>query len=166
MKLGSLAPAAALLTAACQTPADPPSLLPRPVERQQTSETPITSPAKVQPADAALVTQLARLLADARAGDADFATVERSDAAALAAGQRAPQGSEAWISGEIARSALEAARQKSADALADIDSLTVAKTEQASRDGATGGLNEILSVQTEISAIVERQSRRLRNLMR
>jgi hypothetical protein len=166
MKFRMTALPAALALASCQTPADPPSLLPRAIERQQTFATPVPVPVVGQPADAALVAQLARLIADARAGDADFAAIERANASALAAGARAASGSEAWISAEMARSALEVARQKSANALADIDSLAVARTEQASRDAATAGLNEILSTQTEISAIVDRQTQRLKSFTR
>lgn len=166
MKLYLVALPAAFLPIACQTPADPPSLLPRAIERQPTSAAPAAAPAVLRPADAALVAQLARLVADANAGDADFTAIARTDGAALAAGKRATQGSEAWISAETARSALIAARQKSADALADIDSLAIMRAEQASRDPTTTGLSEILSSQAQISAIVDRQTARLAALSR
>jgi PBP1b-binding outer membrane lipoprotein LpoB len=157
----------AFLPAACQTPADPPSLLPRAIEKQSTATSaPSLPPTAQKPADSALTAQLSRLLADARAGDADFAALERSNAGTLAAGQRAVQGSEAWLSSEMARSALEVARQKSANALADVDLLLIARTEQASRDAETAGVSEILSAQAEINAIVERQTKRLSTLSR
>jgi hypothetical protein len=167
MKLHMFAVAVALLPAACQAPANPPSLLPRAIEKQS-MDNPAPSPPQItpKPADAALVAQLGRLLADARAGDADFTALERSNAANLAAGQRAAQGSEAWLSAEMVRSALEVARQKSATALADVDTLAVARSEQASRDATMAGLSEILSTQAEINAIVERQTKRLAALSR
>jgi hypothetical protein len=89
MKLHMFAVAVALLPAACQAPANPPSLLPRAIEKQS-MDNPAPSPPQItpKPADAALVAQLGRLLADARAGDADFTALERSNAANLAAGQR------------------------------------------------------------------------------
>lgn len=156
-----------LLPAACQTPADPPSLLPRAIEKQSTATAaPSPLPASPKPADAALIAQLQRMLTDAKAGDVDFTALERKNGATLTAGQRAAQGSEAWISAEMVRSALEVARQKSANALSDVDSLAVARAEQASRDAATAGLNEILSTQAEISAIVEHQTKRLTALNR
>jgi hypothetical protein len=167
MKLRMFALVVTLLPAACQTPADPPSLLPRAIEQQSTATpAPPTPPTSPKPADTALIVQLGRLLADAREGEADFATLERGNAATLAAGQRAVQGSEAWLSAEMVRSALEVARQKSANALADVDSLAIARGEQASRDATTAGLPEILSTQAEINAIVERQTKRLAALSR
>jgi hypothetical protein len=156
----------AFLPAACQTPANPPSLLPRAIERAQTGAATFPSHVVARPADAILVAQLARILADARTGETDFISVEQTNAAVLAGPANANQGSEAWILAEMARSALEASRQNSANALAEIDSLLVARTEQASRDAATAGLDEILSVQAEISAIVERQTERLKNVSR
>ena len=109
---------------------------------------------------------LDQLLTDAKSGDADFARLERSNAAILIAGQRSAPGSEAWLSAEMLRSALEVARQKSASALADVDALVVTRSEQASRDPSTAGLDEILSTQAKIAAIVERQSQRLAALSR
>jgi hypothetical protein len=163
MKLRMLALIVALLPSACETPADPPSLLPRAIEKQSTAMpvAPFLRPPSAKPADAALMAQLQRFLTDARAADADFSALERRNAATLSAGQRAADGSEAWISAEMVRSALEVVRQRSANALADVDSLAVARAEQASRDATTSGLDEILLTQNEISLIVERQTKRL-----
>ncbi len=166
MKSTSITLSAAILLSACKTPADPPSLLPRAIERRQMTTAPAPPPTTSPPADAALTAQLARLISDAKAGDADFTTVEQKNAKTLSAGQRVPAGSEAWIAAEMAKSALISASQKSADALADIDALAVTRAEQASRDGAVGGLREILSMQAEINTIVERQAKRLAEFSR
>ena len=155
----------AILPAACSTAADPPSLLPRAIESQ--SREAITAPADTPvAADAVLVARLKTHLDDARAGDAMFAAAEKSNARILNMRRTAVEGSEAWIATEMARSALEVARQRSASALADVDALLVENTEAASGDDNISGQAEILAVQSEIAAIVDRQTRRLNTLIR
>ncbi len=95
-----------------------------------------------------------------------FAAAEKSNASSLNMRRTAVEGSEAWIATEMARSALEVARQRSASALADVDALLVENTEAASGDNKVAGLAEILAVQSEIAAIVDRQTRRLNTLTR
>ncbi len=165
MNIRRIAIVLAILPSACSTAADPPSLLPRAIESQ--SREIITAPADAPAAaDTVLVARLKRLFDDARAGDAMFAAAEKSNASSLNMRRTAVEGSEAWIATEMARSALEVARQRSASALADVDALLVENTEAASGGNKVAGLAEILAVQSEIAAIVDRQTRRLNTLTR
>ena len=147
-------------------PANPPSLLPRPIETRPTAESKPIAPVTLPVIDARLVGQLANLVAEARAGNADFTNAERSGSTALAAGKSASEGSEPWIAAQIVRSALQVARQRSAAALADLDALAIAYGEQTSRDATIGGLAEIQSALKEAEAIVNRQTARLETLNR
>ncbi len=154
---------APLATAACTTTVDAPSLALRAIESrpETTTQTPAAPPL---PITASLTARLAGLLGEARSGEADFARIERSDAAVLAKGQGAPPGSEAWISTEVVRSALQVSRQRSAAALAEIDGLAIAERARAASDGTVGGLDEIATTQSEIDAIVARLTARLDKL--
>jgi hypothetical protein len=155
-----------LAVSACTAPANPPSLLPRAIETRSDRAPSESSPIMSSPISPALASKLAALVTEARLGDADFASADRSSATALAAGRNAPTGSESWIAAEIAISALQVARQRSAGALADVDTLAVNQGELASRDATTSGLLEIQSAQAEIEAIVARQTARLNSLGR
>lgn len=154
------------LLASCVALANPPSLLPRAVESRSSAESKPTSPVVAPVIDPALTKALAVLVAEARAGSADFASAERSGASALAAGAGAPFSSEPWIAAELVRSALQVARQRSAAALTDIDALAIAQNDRASRDATVGGLREIQAAQTRVEAIVAGQTARLDALSR
>ena len=132
-----------ILAAACSAPANPPSLLPRAIEKR--SETPVVAPPLAAPKaiDQTLAAKLNILLKEARAGEADFTETQASGNSALASGRNAPSGSEAWIAAEIVLSALQVARQRSASALSEIDTLAINQGEFASRDSTVGGLIEI-----------------------
>lgn len=150
---------ASLLLPACAGLGDVPSLAPRPIEKSAAAPLPVPAPPTPVAADPALVQQIAGLMAEVRSGDALFQTEDRAGAAAIAAGRRASEGSDAWIAGETARSALEAARQRSSDALTALDQLLVERT------GANGGgLAEIGAAKSEAETIVARQTERLRAL--
>lgn len=123
-------------------------------------------PLAIRPVSAPMALQIARLVAEAKAGEADFAKVNQSGGATVMAGRSAALGSEAWVAAELVRSALQVARQRSAAALAEIDSLAVMQGELAPRDPRAGGLAEIQAAQTEIEAIVTRQTARLDRLSR
>ena len=149
------------ITVACSTPANPPSLLPRAIETQRDTPTerPVMPIAKAL--DPALAAKITALLREARAGDADFRKTESAGSATLASGRNAATGSEAWIASEVIISALQVARQRSAAALAEIDTLAIDQGVLASRDQTIGGMFEIATAQTEIEAIVARQTARL-----
>jgi hypothetical protein len=147
-----------ILAAACTAPANPPSLLPRAIEKR--AEAVILPPRVEVPksVDPALPAKINALLVDARAGEADFGKTLASGRMALASGRTASAGSEAWITAEIVLSALQVARQRSASALSEIDTLAINQGELASRDSTVGGLLEIQTAQTEIETIVARQT--------
>jgi hypothetical protein len=150
-----------LLTCACADMGEIPSLAPRPIEKLDKASPAPAVPTATVAADADLNAKIAALLAGARAGDTRFAREDGASAKAIIAGGRAAIGSDAWIAGQAAQSALEAARQESADALSALDQLLV---EQTTSGGA--GLAEIEVAQREAASIVARQSERLAALSR
>jgi hypothetical protein len=149
--------------AGCAEMGETPSLAQRPIEKLGLGSAvpPPASPTVPVAADAALSAKIASLVSEAEAGNRAFASADRSGAASIQAGRRAREGSETWIEGETARSALEAARQQSAEALAALDTLLVAQTEAAG-----GGIAELTAAQERVSAIVTRQTDRLAALTR
>ena len=158
--------AAGLTLSACTTSANPPSLLPRAIERRSDAvATPPPAPVAA-PLEPALASSLAALVREAVAGDRDFASVARTADGTIAAGRNAAQGSERWIAAELARSALVAAHQRSAAPLAEIDTLTVARADMVANDPALGGLSEYQTAQAQVEAIVARQSTKLDDLNR
>jgi hypothetical protein len=159
-------PMICFVAAACSTPANPPSLLPRAIETRPEAAAQPPSIVLSKGITPALAAKVNALLVEAKAGDADFVTTEVTGNSAVAAGRGALQGSEAWIAAELVRSALQVARQRSAGALAEIDTLAINQGELASRDATVGGLAEIIAAQTEIEAIVARQTARLEALNR
>jgi hypothetical protein len=154
------------IAAGCSTPANPPSLLPRAIELRPETASPPTPVAGPQAIDLALTTKLKALLTEARAGNADFVKAEASGVRALEAGRRATLGSEAWVAAELVRSALQVARQRSAGALAEIDTIAVNQSELALRNNTGGDIADILAAQGEIEAIVTQQTTRLDALSR
>jgi hypothetical protein len=159
----NLLPLLFLTATGCAEMGETPSLAPRPIEKiGMESALPASAPTGATPAaDATLKQRIAALTNEAEAGDRAFADADRAGASAIVAGRRAKQGSEAWIDGEAARSALEAARQQSADALAALDTLLVARVEASG-----SGIAELDAAQQRVSAIVVRQNERLTALTR
>lgn len=153
---------AALLTLAACAPAGPvPSLAPRPIEKLAGAPEATPPPPTERPAaDAALAARIAALVAAAREGEAEFNRIERTEGRALAAARGAPEGSDRWIAGETGRSALEAARQASANALASLDALIIERID----NGA--GIDELAAAHADVAAIVARQTDRLSALRR
>lgn len=119
-----------------------------------------------RPTELALAKQIGALVVAARAGADEFAAADRTGTRAIANGRGTAQGSEAWVAAQLVRSALEVARLRSAEALADIDRLMIAQSELAARDGTIGGLDELLAAQSEIEPIVARQTERIATLDR
>jgi hypothetical protein len=151
------------LIAGCAGLSEVPSLAPRPIEKIGMGAAAPAPPATlpVAQSDAALNLRISVLLGEAREGDASFVREDAANARAIVAGRRAAEGSEAWIAGETARSALEAARQKSADTLAALDQLLVERT---TAGGA--GITELEAAKAQAEAIVARQTARLDELSR
>lgn len=150
-----------LAVAACMTPANPPSLLPRAIETATDASAGARPPVVRRAIEPAVAAAVRAALAEAEAGDAEFVRIEAGAQSALAGGRSAAPGGEAWIAAELVRSALQVARQRSANALASIDSLAIEQHERASRDPATGGLDVIDTARSTIEAIVDRQTAQL-----
>ena len=146
-------------------PARPPSLGHRTIETTTQMIEPAPVPPPVIPADAALTEKIAALIAEVRAGDAAFAKAD-TDSGRMVAGLRAAEGSEAWIVAQEALSALQSARQQSATALGEIDSLAVARAADAAENPTLGGLAELASAQADAEAVVARQTARIEALTR
>ena len=156
---------ASTLISACAAARDTPSLAPRPIEYALSGrplppclEAPAAAPAPAAPATAAedprLAADLERLLGSARQGQSEFA-------AALPAAQRSvsragASGSETWIAAQIDLSRLEAARGRTADALAEIEALLLAR----SNDPATNAqdLQRLTAAAEEARALAEAQA--------
>jgi hypothetical protein len=125
MRSASLSVALGLVLAGCSANlADVPSLKPRPIEHR-----PILPPDPASepqtPVTPALEQHLAKLVADATAGHEAFEKERSGNATVLEQARGAAEGSEAWIAGQQALSALDAARAQVRDAAGAIDTLRV-----------------------------------------
>ncbi len=150
---------------ACGNATNPPSLMPRAIEKRSDAVVVKPIPA-TRPIAADLTTQLATLVEEARRGDEDFAKADATGARAIAGGRGAAQGSEAWLSGQQYLSALQVARQRTAAAQSALDSLAVAQVAATADDPGLGGLAEIQHAQQGVDAIVARQTARIEALTR
>ncbi|WP_395393210.1 hypothetical protein WBP07_18415 [Novosphingobium sp. BL-8A] len=109
--------------AACSSASQYPSLAYRPVERMTpVAPDPSDAPLPLPPASADLVSRIDGILASAKQADGTFATrrpiAERAVAAAGSA-----RGSDAWLSAQVAVSALQASRDPALAALAELDTM-------------------------------------------
>jgi len=114
-----------------------------------------------RPVDASFAGQLAALVGQARGGDVAFEAAA-AEARRLASSAGAPQ-SESWIAAEEALSRAVAAKEATARALGDIDSLG------GDRLHANGGLapSELAALQqasAEVFAIDQRQSQAIEGI--
>jgi len=114
-----------------------------------------------RPVDASLAAKLAALVGQARGGDAAFEAAA-AEARRLASSAGAPQ-SESWIAAEEALSRAVAAKEATARALGDIDSLG------GDRLHANGGLapSDLAALQqasAEVFEIDERQSQAIKGI--
>lgn len=155
MALGALA-----LTGCSASLSDVPSLAPRPAEHQA-----ILPPDQAREAESAatpaLVQKLNVLLAEARKGHARFAEESRAATAALGAARGTPEGSEAWIAGQAALSALDAAKSPVRDAATAVDTLRVDPANAGSGDRAAieAAADEIATMADEEARIIDSLSR-------
>jgi hypothetical protein len=154
-------PLIAILLFGCGAPANPPSLLPRAIESRQEISSIVAPMPTTRPTDPALLIKLKALVAESKGGDADFTKAELSGTGAIAAGRGAAPSSEAWIAAELVKSALQVARQRSAGALAEIDSMAVTMSELTASDPTIGGMADIQLAQSEVEMIIARQTARL-----
>ena len=105
--------------------------------------------------DAALAARLAALVADGQAGARAFdAQLGQTERLAAAAG---PAQSESWIVAQEALSALEGARVKTTNALADVDAIAAGRIKDGSALGNADAA-AIDAASSELRAIADRQS--------
>lgn len=137
----------------CAQSVDAPSLLPRPAETTDI-DAPAPAPVPPTPADSAQSALIAKLLDQARLGDAAF---EKSLPSATV---NAPPQSEAWIAAQNSRSAVEVARGPTLDALSALDA--------AIGDAIDKGKDTVaLAIaRSEVQTIYDRQSAKLESLIR
>ncbi len=133
-------------------------LLPRAGEIGHTLSTALPPAATPRPPDPELIAQLAKLQAQARAGVAAFEQQRGALLAQIAAARGAPAGSEAWVVGQQALSALESARGPTLVARGAVDNLALHALDQHD-----SGMAEIDKAQHEIVTLAESQDSILRN---
>jgi hypothetical protein len=153
-------PAAAVL-AGCAQEGSFPSLAQRPAELQYAAEA-AREPAAPAPLpdDPAVEQRVAALLAEARAGDAEFAQAYGA-AAAAAARAGAPE-SDAWSEAQQALSRATTARARTTRALADLDQFAV---ERAATGTLSAADSERLQAATaDIQALSDSQAERVGRL--
>jgi hypothetical protein len=153
----TLLPALLLLGGCAAQTGDFPSLAPRAIEKLDTSE-PEATPAVVAPVDPALATRVAALLADAEAGDRDFAEARRTAEPRIIAGASASTGSDAWIAAQEAVSRLTAARNRTAAALQALDALAI---EQADALAVTTARDKAAALDSAQQQVLEMLTGRL-----
>jgi hypothetical protein len=144
---------APLMLAACAQSIDAPSLLPRPAESADV-DAPAAAPPPPTPGDPAQAAIIAKLLDQARQGDAAF------QRALPGASTNAAPLSEAWIAAQNARSAVDIARGPTLDALSSLDA-AIGEAIDKGQDTAA-----LAAARTEVQSIYDRQSAKLDALIR
>lgn len=158
MRSAACIPFVLLAIAACSSPGGPyPSLQPRAAEAIDPRIQP-ASPINDRPVTPALASQLATLVDQARGGDSAFAPAAANAERLVAAA--GPAQTESWIVAQQALSAAIAARNPTAVALADIDTLA-AKALQTQGGIAPNDLKAIDSAAAQVSAIARGQTDRV-----
>jgi len=143
---------------ACTTPGGPyPSLQPRAGEAVD-PRLPVDRPMNDRPVTAALASQLAKLVGQARDGETEFNS-KMAEAEKLAAGAGAPQ-TEGWVAAQEALSAAIAAAGPTRVALADIDAIG-ANALQSHGGISPNDLAAIKKAGADVGAMDERQAQRI-----
>lgn len=147
------------LAAGCAAPGPYPSLAPRPAEKAYAEDADERRPTP-RPDDPALAREIDRLVAEAKAGAADFDSA--FPAAQAAAGAAGGAGSDGWVEAQQSLSRLESARARTTAALADLDRLAVERA-------AAGTLGEsdserLRRATAEIQTLADAQADRLQRL--
>ena len=147
-------PAAAFALAGCVASDGFPSLAPRPAERIVSAQEPVHPPVQV-PSDAALRARIAGLERQADEGNRAFdAAYGLTEAAVNAAG---PQGSDSWVEAEQALSRLEATREPTTRALAELDRLALERAEAPTNAEDFAAINFTLA---SVGLVAARQQQR------
>jgi hypothetical protein len=144
---------APVLLSACAQSVDAPSLLPRAAEMADV-DAPAAPPPPTPIADPAQAALIAKLLDQAKQGNAAF------ERALPAVATSAPPQSEAWITAQNARSGVEIARTPTLDALSALDSAIASATDKG-EDPAP-----LIAARGEVQALYDRQTEKLDALIR
>ena len=148
-----------VLAAGCAAPGPYPSLAPRPAEKAYADDAEERKPTP-QPDDPALAREIDRLVAEAKAGAAEFD--EALPAAQAAASSAGAAGSDGWIEAQQALSRLESARARTTAAIADLDRLAVERARSGTLGAADG--QRLRAATAEIQLLTDTQADRLRRL--
>lgn len=134
-----------------------PSLAKRPVETRDSNPPP---PALVPsaPADAALSKEVETLGIQATAADAAFRAQLGKAQDTIAAASGAEPASEAWVVAQMSISNTDAVRYDSVAALASLDTLYVARQDNADMGRVTADIATIDPVRTRVLALVDTQN--------
>ena len=163
--------AASALLSGCAAQGDFPSLAPRAVEgalspaancRRDESACGPSVPAPATPVadDPQLAARLSELVGRARGGDREFAAL--LPAARRSAARAGASGSEPWIEAQQLVSRLEAARNATVDALAELDALAIGRSEDAAT--SPQDRERVLAAAREIRTLAEAQRSELERL--
>ncbi|HEX8573976.1 MAG TPA: hypothetical protein VF759_14625 [Allosphingosinicella sp.] len=147
------------VAAGCAAPGPYPSLAPRPAEKAYADDADERKPTP-QPDDPALVVEIDRLVAAARAGAAEFESA--LPAAQSAAGSAGGARSDSWIEAQQALSRLEAARARTTAALADLDRLAVERAGAGTLGESDAG--RLRYATEQLQALADSQADRLRRI--
>jgi len=136
-----------------------PSLAKRPVEtRDRLTETP-PAPAPVEAApDAALVATVTDLQNKAAAADSAFKSELGRDRSAVSTASRAAVSSEPWIAAQVAITVADAARYESVASLASLDTLYIARQDNADGARVAADLATIDPARSRVLAMVDAQN--------
>jgi hypothetical protein len=152
--------ALALLLSGCAGPPQSyPSLAKRAVESAPMAK--LSPPPAPVPADAALSAEIARHVGQADTGAAAFDTAYARADKAVRAASGAAVSSDAWVSAQIAISALESARNDSVSALASLDTLYVQRSNAVADGKAAGGVDDVDAARSAALALVDQQNDRI-----
>lgn len=165
-----LVPTAALLLAGCAARGDFPSLAPRAVEGELSpaaggrcevaSLDPLLAPAAPIGDNPMLAASLAELVERARKGEREFA--ELLPTARRAAARAGRSGSEPWIEAQQLVSRLESERSPTVDALAELDALGIARSED--RGTSPADRERVLAALQQVRALALAQRAELDRL--
>ncbi|WP_132390408.1 hypothetical protein [Novosphingobium sp. PhB165] len=142
--------------AACSSAGTYPSLAIRPVERATpVVQNPSATPVPLPPPSADTVTRINGLLASAREADSQFAA-RRTAAERAVSAAGSSTGSDSWLSAQVAVSALQASRDPSIAALAELDTM-FATARDASPNEESPTTKSIAAARDEVQASVTAQ---------
>jgi hypothetical protein len=141
-----------------------PSLAPRPIESRSADPVAPTPVPADTGADPALAATLARLASDLAAAERGFADALPAATRAVGAASGAAVGSEPWVAAQQMVTVLEAAHGPAVSALAEIDSLYVARIEAIAAGKESGGEEALQQAQAGAAASVLDQRARIDGL--